>query len=66
VLGGREPLQHLGEVPHHVGAFGLAVHQDVETDPLLQPDDVFDLLPDAFLVATLVEDAGAQFGPGPA
>ncbi len=42
-VGGGEPGQPLGEVLHHVVALGLAVHQHVQAEVLLQPDDALDL-----------------------
>ena len=65
-LRGREPVQLLGEVLHHVVALRLAVHQHVEPDLLLQPDHPFDLGPHRRVVRRLVDPAGAQVRPGPA
>lgn len=56
--------QLLGEVLHHVVAFGLAVHQDVDPGLLLEGQDVPDLVLDALLVPGGVDPAGPHVGPG--
>src|SRR5665811_595363 len=43
VLGDGEAVQMLGKILHHVVAFGLAVHDDIQADLLLQVDNVLDL-----------------------
>ena len=43
MLGRGEALEVLGEVLDHVVALGLAVHQYVESDLLLQRNDIGDL-----------------------
>ena len=58
MLGGGEPGQMFGEVLHHVAAFGFAVHQHVQPDPLLHPDDPFYLGTHQGVVSCLVQSPG--------
>jgi hypothetical protein len=64
VHGGGEPAELLAEVLHHVVALGLAVHQYVQAEALLQGDDMRDLLAHPCGVPGVVEPAGPVRGAG--
>ena len=57
-------VQPLGEVLHHVVALGLAVHQDVQADVLLQRDDAVDLDAHGGGVGRAGDAAGFVVGAG--
>ena len=61
-----EAVELLAEVLDHVVALRLAVHQHVEADLLLQPDDALDLPSHRLLVAGLVQLPGSQLPAGAA
>lgn len=50
VLGEDEALKLLSEVLHHVVAFGLTVHEQVEADALLEADNALNLFLDELVV----------------
>src|SRR5450759_4528837 len=64
VLGDGEAVQVLGKVLHHIVAFGLAVHEDVQADLLLQVDNTFDLGPHEADVLRLAQDVPGQLCAG--
>ena len=59
-----EAVELLGEVLDHVVALGLAVHEDVEAELLLQLDDALDLGLHELLVLPRRQLALAGAGPG--
>src|SRR5665811_375082 len=64
VLGDGEAVQVLGKVLHHIVAFGLAVHEDVQADLLLQVDNTFDLGLHEADVLGLAQDVPGQLCAG--
>ncbi len=64
VPGGQVAGELFGEVLDHVVAFGLAVHQDVQSGLLLEGDDLADLGLDALAVGGGVDPTSRQVGPG--
>lgn len=64
MLGGEVAGELLGEVLHHVVAFGFAVHQDIDAGLLLEGEDVADLAVDALLISGGVDAPCAQIGTG--
>ncbi|OCC07826.1 hypothetical protein A3Q37_06420 [Streptomyces sp. PTY087I2] len=63
MLGGEVAGELLGEVLHHVVAFGLTVHQDVDPGLLLEGEDLADLVLDALLVPGPVDPPRPQIRP---
>jgi hypothetical protein len=64
VLGRGEPVELLGEVLDHVVTFRFAVHEHVQADALLQPDNPLHLRLDAPLVGRFVDGSRAHLRPG--
>ena len=62
VARGREAIEQLGEVLNHVVTLGLAVHEHVESQLLLERDDRGDLLAHACLVVRIGEFAARVGG----
>ena len=63
---GRESVQLLGEVLHHVVALGLAVHQDVEADVVPAAAMTRSIsAPHPLVVLAAVQPPGPQLGAGP-
>ena len=64
VARGREAVEQLGEVLHHVVTLGLAVDEHVESQLLLEGDDRGDLLAHASLVVRVGQFAAGVGGAG--
>jgi len=62
VLGEDKSIEMFAEVLNHVVSLGFTVDQEIQADPLLEGDDVLDLLLDEVLVFLLGDITLAQLG----